>query len=82
MPPRPSAARETPALAQPFPSANRAVHIAYVQGAWRVQSEDGDVGGIFVSQDAARRFAEREFRVGQGRPILDDWTTPQADRRA
>jgi len=48
------------------------VHIRRERGEWRVDSEDGAVGGIFVDHDAARRFAEREFRIGQGRPVLDD----------
>ncbi|HEX7670960.1 MAG TPA: hypothetical protein VF395_15300 [Polyangiaceae bacterium] len=41
------------------------------RGTWLIQSEDGDVGGIFVSHEAAVRFAEREFHAGQGRRVLD-----------
>ena len=56
----------------PGVSPNRTVHIVNTQGTWHLQSDDGEVGGIFVSHEAARRFAEREFRGPQGRPVLDD----------
>jgi hypothetical protein len=41
-------------------------------GAWHLWSEDGEVGGIFVSLDAALRFADREYSRRQGRPVLED----------
>lgn len=43
-------------------------------GLVRIVSEDGEVGGVFVSRTAARRFAEREFRVAQGRDVVDETT--------
>ena len=71
--PQPSSAVSNRRAASPRGvSVSRSVHIVYERGAWCVRSEDGEVGGIFVSHDAARRFAEREFRLGQGRPVLDD----------
>jgi hypothetical protein len=69
MPPRSSAALNARASTS---TDRRAVHIDYDRGVWRLWSEDGEVGGVFVSHDAARRFAEVEFQYGQGRACVDD----------
>ena len=73
--PQPSSAVSSESTAiPPAVSVSRSVHIVYERGAWYVHSEDGEVGGIFVSHDAACRFDKREFHLGQGRPVLDDDT--------
>ena len=54
--------------------ASRAVHVVADHGVYRIESEDGEVGGIFVSRDAAVRFAEAEFCRPQGRALLDETT--------
>ncbi|HVU04988.1 MAG TPA: hypothetical protein VHE30_24725 [Polyangiaceae bacterium] len=53
-------------------SGSRAVHIRSERGFWRVFSDDGAVGGTFVSREAARRYALREYWGAQGRPVIED----------
>jgi len=53
-------------------ASSRSVHIVYEARVWHLWSEDGEVGGVFVSHDAARRFAEREFGGEQERLVVDD----------
>lgn len=55
---------------------NRSVSVVHERGEWYVRSEDGDVGGIFISQDAALRYVDRELCRGQGRPF----SSPNARR--
>jgi hypothetical protein len=66
-------------LTQKRTAASRSVHIVYEAREWHLRSEDGEVGGIFVSHDAARRFAEREFCGEQERLVVDDDADGPAD---
>lgn len=60
-------------------ASSRSVHIVYEAREWHLWSEDGEVGGIFVSHDAARRFAEREFGGEQERLVVDEDATGSTD---
>lgn len=82
MHPDSTATTRTRALGQPDTTTDRSVHIVCERGTWHIQSDDGDVGGIFVSHQAAVRFAEREFHLGQGRPVLDHAAPGMADAAA